>query len=231
MTWFEQLEIHLSDLYRNNLSHDVDAFKHAFYAFFGEEHQTLRFKMFHNLDQLRLLFERENLHEVNAKNCLEVLGTQFKEFFATQGVNSSNHLHQCWNKISKITRIVILKPTYVLYSRTWTYLKISLIKSKDVQINPFQTVDASLVVMESSGIESINNRSKNALSKLVNETQMQMQEGKVDIGKALDVGLVVTESSGTKSDKQDTSSRSKNDTHAEDVVIKPVNDKEPFAEV
>nr|GEV75384.1 retrotransposon protein, putative, unclassified [Tanacetum cinerariifolium] len=46
---------------------------------------------------------------------------------------------------------------------------------------------------------------------------------------ALDVGLIVTEFSRTKSDKQETSSRSRNDTHAEDVDIKPVNDKEPMA--
>ncbi|GJT89993.1 hypothetical protein Tco_1078838 [Tanacetum coccineum] len=65
----------------------------------------------------------------------------------------------------------------------------------------------------------------------VNERQMQSKEGKVDSSKALDASLVVTECSGTKSDKQDTSSRSGNDTHAEDVDIKPVNDKEPMAEV
>nr|GEW46525.1 hypothetical protein [Tanacetum cinerariifolium] len=41
----------------------------------------------------------------------------------------------------------------------------------------------------------------------------------------------VTKCSGTKSDKQDTSSRSENDTHAEDVDIKLVNEKEPMAEV
>ncbi|GKA77678.1 hypothetical protein Tco_0784215 [Tanacetum coccineum] len=63
-------------------------------------------------------------------------------------------------------------------------------QSKHVQINPVQAVDANLVITESSGIESENNSLENALSKLVNETQMQMQEGKVDIGKALDAGLV-----------------------------------------
>nr|GFA83538.1 hypothetical protein [Tanacetum cinerariifolium] len=52
-----------------------------------------------------------------------------------------------------------------------------------------QAVDASLVVTESSKIESENNNSKNALSKSVNETQMQMQEAKVDMSKALDAGL------------------------------------------
>ncbi|GJY01345.1 hypothetical protein Tco_0359497 [Tanacetum coccineum] len=59
-----------------------------------------------------------------------------------------------------------------------------------------------------------------------------MQKGKVDMSKALDAGLVVTESSGTKSDKHDTSSISRNDTtHVVDEDIRPVNDQEPLAEV
>ncbi|GJU88807.1 hypothetical protein Tco_1301230 [Tanacetum coccineum] len=233
MTWFEQLEIHLSDLYHNNLSHDVDAFKPAFRAFFGEEHQTFRLKMFHNLDQLRIQFERENLHEVNAKNCLDVLRTQFKEFFASKGVNSSDHLHQCWQQDFEdytyyepnTYRRALLKNLDILedfidksvikcgelqmkenevnaLKKTGKQLNAEILheheleksfklQSKDVQINPVQAVDASLVVTESSGIESINNSSENALSKSVNETQMQMQEEKVDMGKALDAGLVV----------------------------------------
>nr|GEV04197.1 hypothetical protein [Tanacetum cinerariifolium] len=42
----------------------------------------------------------------------------------------------------------------------------------------------------------------------VNERQMQIKEGKVDTGKALDASMVVTKSRGTISGKQDTSSRS-----------------------
>ncbi|GJT68057.1 hypothetical protein Tco_1019537 [Tanacetum coccineum] len=52
------------------------------------------------------------------------------------------------------------------------------------------------------------------------------------MGKALDAYLVITESSGTKSDKQDTSSRSGNyTTHAVDADIRPINDQELFSEV
>nr|GEW15831.1 hypothetical protein [Tanacetum cinerariifolium] len=59
-----------------------------------------------------------------------------------------------------------------------------------------------------------------------------MQEGKVDSSKALDASLVVTECSGTKSDKHDTSSSLENYiTHAVDAYITPVNDQVPFAEV
>ncbi|GKA99864.1 hypothetical protein Tco_0827858 [Tanacetum coccineum] len=39
----------------------------------------------------------------------------------------------------------------------------------------------------------------------VDKRQMQMQESKIDLGKALDASLVVMESSGTESEKQDTS--------------------------
>ncbi|GJW84950.1 hypothetical protein Tco_0158095 [Tanacetum coccineum] len=98
MSWFVQLETHLRDLYLNSSSHAVDAFKPAFRTFFGEEHQTFRLKMFHNMDRLRLQLERENLLEVNLRSCLAALRTQFKEFFASKGVNSSDHLNQCWQQ-------------------------------------------------------------------------------------------------------------------------------------
>nr|GEY96311.1 copia protein [Tanacetum cinerariifolium] len=60
---------------------------------------------------------------------------------------------------------------------------------------------------------------------------MQSKEGKVSSSKALDVGLIVIECSGTKLDKQDTSSSSGNDiTHAMDADIRP-NDQVSFVEV
>ncbi|GJY31000.1 hypothetical protein Tco_0414495 [Tanacetum coccineum] len=63
------------------------------------------------------------------------------------------------------------------------------------------------------------------------ERQMQSKEGKVDSSKALNVGLVNTESSGTESAKQETSSRSWNDTYALDADIRLVSNEEPKAEV
>ncbi|GJS05216.1 reverse transcriptase domain-containing protein [Tanacetum coccineum] len=215
MTWFEKLEIHLRHLYLNNLSYAVDAFKPAFRTFFGEEHQTFRLKMFHNLDQLRIQFERENLHEVNAKTCLEVLRTQFKEFFASKRRDLLRNLDILERLIDKTINKRVIDKTVLKYGK----------------INLAQAVDSNLVVTESSRIESENNSPENALIKSVNETEMQMQEGKVDMGKVLDAGLGVTESNEIESERHVSSSRSRNDTHAEDVDIKPVNDKEPMAEV
>ncbi|GJT80689.1 hypothetical protein Tco_1055031 [Tanacetum coccineum] len=65
----------------------------------------------------------------------------------------------------------------------------------------------------------------------VNERQMQTTEEKVDTSKALDASLVDTESSGTESKEEDTSSRSGNDAHAGDLDIRPIYDEEPMAEV
>ncbi|GJT53231.1 reverse transcriptase domain-containing protein [Tanacetum coccineum] len=57
----------------------------------------------------------------------------------------------------------------------------------------------------------------------------QKDEG--DSSKALDAGLVVTESNETESERHVSSSRSGKDTHAEDADINSVNDKQPLAEV
>ncbi|GKC50790.1 hypothetical protein Tco_1073535, partial [Tanacetum coccineum] len=61
---------------------------------------------------------------------------------------------------------------------------------------------------------------------------MKMHASKVDSSKALDADLVVMESNGTESLKQDTSSSSGNYlTHVVDADIRPVNDQIPFVEV
>ncbi|GJS94112.1 hypothetical protein Tco_0801080 [Tanacetum coccineum] len=63
----------------------------------------------------------------------------------------------------------------------------------------------------------------------VNKSQMQTQESKVDMKKALDASLVITKSSGTEFGKEDTSSRLGNDADVDNANIKPVYDNEPMA--
>ncbi|GJR22202.1 hypothetical protein Tco_0970729 [Tanacetum coccineum] len=65
----------------------------------------------------------------------------------------------------------------------------------------------------------------------VNKTQLQTQESKIDIGKALDADLVETKSIRTDSTVQDDNSRSGNDTYADDANIRPIYDEEPMVEV
>ncbi|GKF88905.1 hypothetical protein Tco_0262868, partial [Tanacetum coccineum] len=47
----------------------------------------------------------------------------------------------------------------------------------------------------------------------------------------MDASLVIIESNGTESQEQDTSSRSGNDAHVDDVDIIPIYNEEPMAEV
>nr|GEV89841.1 retrovirus-related Pol polyprotein from transposon TNT 1-94 [Tanacetum cinerariifolium] len=65
----------------------------------------------------------------------------------------------------------------------------------------------------------------------VNKRQMQTLETKIDTGKALDVDLVVTESSMTESEVQDESNKSGNDTDVNDTNIRPIYNEEPMADV
>ncbi|GJW10809.1 hypothetical protein Tco_1576636 [Tanacetum coccineum] len=92
------------------------------------------------------------------------------------------------------------------------------LQSQDVQINPIQAVDSSLIVSKSSWIELENN---NALSKSENETQSQQHECLVNETTTLEANLSMNakmflEGSGT---------------HVVDANIKLVNDQVPFAEV
>ncbi|GJW74597.1 hypothetical protein Tco_0133967 [Tanacetum coccineum] len=81
--------------------------------------------------------------------------------------------------------------------------------------------------------ESILERAKHKQEKdkRVNDTMMQSKERKDNSSKALDAGLVVTESNETESERHVLSSKSGNDTHTADADINYVNDKQPMAEV
>nr|GEY31322.1 hypothetical protein [Tanacetum cinerariifolium] len=63
----------------------------------------------------------------------------------------------------------------------------------------------------------------------VNKRLMQTQKSKIDMGKAVNDDLVVTESSGIESEVQDDNSKSRNGTNAHDADIRPIYDEEPMA--
>nr|GEZ99709.1 hypothetical protein [Tanacetum cinerariifolium] len=75
--------------------------------------------------------------------------------------------------------------------------------------------------------ESIQERTKHKREYDIRMSDRMMQsiEGNADSSKALDDGLVVTESNETESERHVLSSRSENDTHTDDADINFVNDK------
>ncbi|GJW85175.1 hypothetical protein Tco_0158320 [Tanacetum coccineum] len=218
LTWFEQLETHLYDLYLRNSPYAVDAFKPAFRSFFGEEHQTFKLKI-----------------------------TQFKEFLASKGVNATDLLNQGWQQDfeyftqceSSAYRRELLENLdtleAVIHRVVNTY---GVLRMKENELNALKENGSQLhdeILHEhqiKSSVKMLVSRFSDQ-SKI--ETQMQRQEEKVDMREAVDAGLVVfhvSGSSGTKSDKPWISSSSGNyTTQAVDADIRPVNDEEPFAEV
>ncbi|GJZ46147.1 hypothetical protein Tco_0593743 [Tanacetum coccineum] len=101
--------------------------------------------------------------------------------------------------------------------------------------NNMQTQTSSALhnaIMEASGKDRHPiTRHQRQYDRRVNKRQMQMQESKINMGKALDADLVVTESSGTESEVQDESNNLGNDTNTDDVDIRPIYNKEPMAKV
>ncbi|GJX28827.1 hypothetical protein Tco_0236906 [Tanacetum coccineum] len=181
MAWFEQLKLHLHDLYKLNVPYAIDSFKPAFCEFFGEEHQTFKLKMFHNLDQLRLQLERENIHKVNAKtyfkdytSCepgayrhelLETLDTL--EAVIHRVVNTCGILRMKENDVNALKENGRQLHDEIHHEHQST--KSVKMQSQDIQISPVQALDDSLILSKSSLRESENN---NALSKSEIETQM-----------------------------------------------------------
>nr|GEW74467.1 hypothetical protein [Tanacetum cinerariifolium] len=91
---------------------------------------------------------------------------------------------------------------------------------------------ASSKTVKESSLDSTTKDVHAIKYKMVNKIHMQTHEGKVDSSKTLDASLVVTECSGIKLDKHDTSSSSGNYiTHVVDADIRPTNDQVPFVEV
>ncbi|GKD38956.1 hypothetical protein Tco_1259163, partial [Tanacetum coccineum] len=120
---------------------------------------------------------------------------------------------------------IYLDDEYVVMARNYflQYTQLEILEFLDTLIQHIESVK-----------KSIDERAqhKREYDSRVNKRHMQSKKGKVDSSKALDASLVVTECSGTKSDKQDTSNSLGNYiTHAMDADIRPVNDQEPFAKV
>ncbi|GJW54559.1 hypothetical protein Tco_0098644 [Tanacetum coccineum] len=105
---------------------------------------------------------------------------------------------------------------------------------KHLSKEEFQELESSSAFRHVESLrDSIQERAKHKreYDRRMNDRMMQSKEGKVDSSKALDAGLVVTESNEIESERHVSSNRFRKDTHAEDADINSVNDKQPMAEV
>ncbi|GJQ96970.1 hypothetical protein Tco_0008109 [Tanacetum coccineum] len=205
MVSFRQLHSHLKLLSNNNLNgtRTESGFKRAFATLFGQDVETFIGTMFLNVDQLEKQLDKEEFQEIGSMASFKVLETQFQMFIKSR---------------------IYLDDEFVVMTRNYflQYTQLAIPEFRDTLIQHMESVK-----------KSIDERAlhKREYDTRVNERQIQTTEGKIDTGKALDASLVNTESIGTESKEQDTSSRSGNDAHADDADIRPIYDEEPMAEV
>nr|GEV01103.1 hypothetical protein [Tanacetum cinerariifolium] len=159
--------------------------------------------MFLNLDQLGKQLDKEEYQEIGSFDAFRVLMTQFQTFINFQYYFDNDEG-------------LMIRKYFIAYTKI------------DVPL-----FHATLIQYMESLRESILERAKHKREKdkRMSDRMMQSKERNDNSSKALDVGLVVTESNETESERHALSSRSGNDTYTDDADINSVNDKEPMAEV
>ncbi|GJQ97856.1 hypothetical protein Tco_0008995 [Tanacetum coccineum] len=145
--------------------------------------------MFLNMDQLEKQLDNEEFQEIRSMDAFKVLETQFQPFIKSR---------------------IYLDGEYVIMTRKY------FLEYNQIEIREFCD---TLIQHMKSVKKSIDKRAlhKREYDSRVNERQIQTTEEKVDTSKALDARLVNTDSNGTESRKQDTSSNLGNDVDADDA--------------
>nr|GEW46536.1 integrase, catalytic region, zinc finger, CCHC-type, peptidase aspartic, catalytic [Tanacetum cinerariifolium] len=158
--------------------------------------------MFLNMDQLEKQLDNEEFQELGPMAAFKVLETQFQMFIKLR---------------------IYLDDEYVTMTRNYflEYTQLEILEFRDTLIQHMESVKKSI---DKQALQ------KREYDSTMTKRQMQTTEVKVDTSKVLDASLVDTESSGTESKEYDTSSRSRNDAHADNAYIKPIYDEEPMAE-
>ncbi|GJS57848.1 hypothetical protein Tco_0652632 [Tanacetum coccineum] len=171
-------------------------------SLFGQDDDTFTSTMLLNVDQLQKQLDKDEFQEDGSMAAFWVVNNQFQKFIDSQF--SLDYDSQMTDKY------------FVEYTR------IEVKHFRDTLLQHMGNVKKSVAE---------RTRHQRQYDRRVNKRQMQTQESKIDTGKAVDADLVVTKSSGTESEVQDDSSRSGNDTDADDADIRPIYDEEPMAEV
>ncbi|GKD39042.1 hypothetical protein Tco_1259249 [Tanacetum coccineum] len=204
MSYFLSLHSHLQVLSNKDLkgTRIEHGFKRAFMSLFDQDDDTFTSTMLLNIDQLQNQLDKDEFQKDESMAAFWVINGQFQKFINSQF--TLDYENQMVNK----------------YFAEYTIIKVK--QFRETLLQHMSNVKKSVVK---------RTHHQRQYDRRVNKRQMQTQENKVDLGKTLDADLVVTESSSTKSEVQDTSSRSGTDTDNDDAEIKPIYDEEPVDKV
>ncbi|GJU94141.1 hypothetical protein Tco_1318897 [Tanacetum coccineum] len=202
MVSFQRLHSHLKRLSNNDLkgSRTENGFGRAFATLFGQDFETFTGTMFLNMDQLQKQLDNNEFQEIGSMASFKVLETQFQMFINSQ---------------------IYLNDEYIVMTRNYflQYTQLDIPEFRETLVQFMEYVKKSI---DERALHKMEYDSR------VNERQTQTTEEKIDTSNALDAldaSSVIIESNRTESQKQDTSSRSRNDAD-----IRPIYDEEPMAE-
>ncbi|GJU55305.1 hypothetical protein Tco_1229019 [Tanacetum coccineum] len=179
-------------------------FKRAFMSLFGQDVDTFTRTMLLNVHQLQKQLDKDEFQEDGSMTAFWVVNNEFQKFIDLKfSLDYDSHMTD--NYFVEYTGIEV------------KYFRDTLLQ---LMGNVMKYI-----------VERI--RHQRQYERRLNKRQMQTQKIKLKIhmGKAVDNGLVVMESNGTESEVQDDSSRSGNDTDADDADIRPIYDEEPMAKI
>nr|GEW70278.1 integrase, catalytic region, zinc finger, CCHC-type, peptidase aspartic, catalytic [Tanacetum cinerariifolium] len=204
MVFFRQLHSFLKVFSNNDLkvTRIEGGFERAFATIFEQDVQTFTRTMLLNMDQLEKHLSIEEFQELKSFSSFRVLLQQFQTFLYSRFSFDNDEG-------------LMIRKYFIAYAK----IDVPLFHDK-----LFQHMESLQESIQKSS------KHKREHDRRMNDRMMQLKEGKVYSSKALDAGLVVTESNETESERHVSSSRSGNDTHAEDVDIKLVNENKPMAE-
>ncbi|GJS94160.1 retrovirus-related pol polyprotein from transposon TNT 1-94 [Tanacetum coccineum] len=169
-------------------THIEHGFRRAFMSIFGQDVDTFTRTMLLNVDQLQKQLDKDEFQEDGSMTAFWVVNNQFQKFIDSKFTLDYD---------SQMT------DTYFV-----EYTGLEVQHFRDTLLQHLSNVKKSVAE---------RTRHQRQYERRVNKRQMQTQESKIDMGKALDADLVDTESIRTDSTVQDDSSRSGNDTDADDA--------------
>ncbi|GKE84337.1 hypothetical protein Tco_1558079, partial [Tanacetum coccineum] len=204
MSYFPSLHSHIQVLSKDDLkgTRIEHEFKRVFMSLFGQDADTFTSTMLLNIDQLQKQLNKDEFQEDGSMAAFWVINKQFQQFIDSKF--TLDYDSQMTNK----------------YFVEYTGIEVK--HFKDTLLKHMGNVRKSVAE---------RTHHQRQYDRRVNKRQLQTQKSKIDLGKAVDNGLVVMESNVTELEVQDNSNRSGNDTDADDTDIRPIYDEKPMAEV
>nr|GEY09214.1 hypothetical protein [Tanacetum cinerariifolium] len=183
---------------------------------------SLEFKLLDENQVLLRVPKENNMYNVDLKNI--VPSGDLTCLFGKATLDDSNIWHRRMGHINFKTMNQLVKDNLVrgLQSKVFKNNHTCVACKKGKQHRAFCKTKPHMESLKESILERAKH--KREKDKRMSDRMMQSKERK-DSSKALDVGLVVTESNETESERHVLSSRFENDTHTDDADINSVNDK------